>query len=298
MGEIVGAGIISHVPTIVLPEYTRHELNEGREISLVPGLQRLKTEVLDKLQPDTIVVLDSHWATTVEFVVASHQRRHGFYTSEELPRGMSSMPYDFPGDPDLAAALAAQASGRADMWISAIDNPHLPIHYPTVNLLQFLQGNERWVSIGCCQTAEPADSLLVGELLGRAIAELDRRVVILASGAFSHTFWPLRELRRHEASDPVHIFSDQARAGDAKVLFALSQGDHAAVIDDMPSFLQVKPEARFGHYLMMVGALGGRGCIAPGVAYSDYENSIGTAQMHVWFPRPATGWTAPAGVGG
>ena len=41
MGEIVGAGLVAHVPTIVLPEETRRELNEGKEISLVPGLERL-----------------------------------------------------------------------------------------------------------------------------------------------------------------------------------------------------------------------------------------------------------------
>jgi hypothetical protein len=27
------------------------------------------------------------------------------------------------------------------------------------------------------------------------------------------------------------------------------------------------------------------------VQYSDYENAIGTSQVHVWFDRPATGWT-------
>ena len=35
MGEIVGAGLLSHVPTIVLPAATRRELNGGDEISLV-----------------------------------------------------------------------------------------------------------------------------------------------------------------------------------------------------------------------------------------------------------------------
>ena len=39
---------------------------------------------------------------TIEHVVASHQRRTGHYTSEELPRGMNQVPYDFPGDPELA----------------------------------------------------------------------------------------------------------------------------------------------------------------------------------------------------
>ena len=35
MGEIVGAGLVSHVPTIMLPEATRRELNNGRDSSLV-----------------------------------------------------------------------------------------------------------------------------------------------------------------------------------------------------------------------------------------------------------------------
>jgi 3,4-dihydroxyphenylacetate 2,3-dioxygenase len=292
MGEIVGAGLVAHVPTIVLPREIRYELNAGCEISLVPGLHRLKAEKLDALKPDTIVVFDAHWFTTVEFVVSSHERRHGHYTSDELPRGMSSMPYDYAGDPLLAKALAEQAAGRDDMWITAIDNPHLPVHYPTINLLGFLQGDERWMSLSCAQTADPHDFLLVGELLRQAVEESDRRVVLLASGALSHSFWPFRELRAHESSDPSHIRSDAARAADAKVLDAFYRGDHAAVIDNMPEYLQVKPEARFGHYLMMAGAIGSRACTAVGEPFSDYENAVGTAQMHVWFDRPAGGWTA------
>jgi 3,4-dihydroxyphenylacetate 2,3-dioxygenase len=45
VGEIVGAGIVAHVPTIMLPEEVRLEINDGREITLVPGLQRLRSEV-------------------------------------------------------------------------------------------------------------------------------------------------------------------------------------------------------------------------------------------------------------
>ena len=80
---------------------------------------------------------------------------------------------------------------------------------------------------------------------------------------------------------------------DLERLAWLEAGDHAQVIDTMPEFLRYKPEAMFGHYLMMVGALGGRACTARGVRCSDYENSIGTGQVHVWFERPPGGWTAP-----
>jgi 3,4-dihydroxyphenylacetate 2,3-dioxygenase len=292
MGEIVGAGLVAHVPTIVLPEETRRELNEGKEISLVPGLERLRREVLDVLAPDTVVVFDTHWFTTVEFVVAAHDRRRGHYTSEELPRGMAAVPYDFPGDPELAKAFAAEADEVDECWVTPIDDPYLPVHYPTINLLPFLQGDERWVSVSVCQTAEPRDYLAVGACLGRAVEKLDRRVVLLASGAMSHTFWSLRELRKHEASDPVHLFTEEAAAADRRILDAWERGDHAAVVDGMPDYAAFKPEGRFGHYLMMVGAVGGRDCRAVGRPFSDYENSIGTAQIHVWFDRPDGGWTA------
>ena len=36
MGEVVGAALVAHVPTIMLPEETRLEINEGKEITLVP----------------------------------------------------------------------------------------------------------------------------------------------------------------------------------------------------------------------------------------------------------------------
>ncbi|MEJ7723192.1 MAG: hypothetical protein WKF64_02730 [Ilumatobacteraceae bacterium] len=282
MGEVVGAALVAHVPTMVLPEATRKELNQGEEISLVPGLHQMKAERLDPLAADTFVVFDAHWATTVEFVVSAHERRSGRYTSDELPRGMCQMPYDFPGDPELAMAMADEVTA-AGSWMTAIDDPYLPIHYPTVNLLPFLQGDERWVSVSIPQTGEPDDFLLAGAAIGQAIAAGDRRVVLLASGAMSHTFWKLKELRAHEASNPAHIRTAAARDADHQRLDWLRAGDHSRVIDTMPDYLRFKPEAMFGHYLMMVAAVGGRDCRAPGIPYSDYENSIGTGQIHIWF---------------
>src|SRR5919108_2196459 len=175
MGEVVGAGLVSHVPTIMLPEEVRLEINEGKEISLVPGLRRLRSEILDRLKPDTIVVMDTHWEVTFEHIITAHDRREGIFTSHELPRGMRQIPYDFPGDPELAKAVATLADGRDDTWVLASDDPYLPIFYGTVNIWTFLNGGERWVSVGINQCATTEDFLLLGELIGRAIAESDRR---------------------------------------------------------------------------------------------------------------------------
>jgi hypothetical protein len=55
--------------------------------------------------------------------------------------------------------------------------------------------------------------------------------------------------------------------------------------------MEQAPEGSFGHYLMMLGSIGGRDCIASGELFSDYENATGTGQVHVWFERPERGWT-------
>lgn len=295
MGEVVGAGLIAHVPTIVLPESVRREINGGQDSTLVAGLHQLRHEVFETLDYDTVVVLDSHWATTVEFVVTAQERREGLFTSEELPRGMSQRPYDFLGDPELARLIASRASAHST-WITAIEDDHLPIFYATTNLWEFLgQGlpDKRWISIGVCQTADMEDNLRLGRALGEAIAKSDRKVLLLASGAMSHTFWPLRQLRDHEAAGIEHIFSQEAAAADAERLEWFRHGDHARVLATMPDFYRYRPEARFGHYLMMIGALGEQDCTATGRQYGEYENSIGTGQVHVWFDRPGDGFAAP-----
>ena len=284
MGAIVGAGLISHVPPLVMPEAVRRELNNGEDTTLYQGLHELGAQRLRPLAADTVVVVDTHWFTTVEHIVTSHDRRGGLFTSEELPRGMCQMPYDMPGDRELAEAWAAQAAGRDDTWITAIDDPHLPVHYPTINLLPFLQGDEAWVSASICQTAEPHDFLLFGELLAQAVAGLDRRVVVLASGGLSHRFWPLRQFRDHEGADPaLHLRTPEAKAADERVIDCLKRGDHARVLDFLPEFSTHAPEGFFGHYLTMVGALGGAACTAPGEQFGEYESVAGTGQVHLWF---------------
>ena len=284
MGEIVGAALVSHVPPLVMPETERRAMNNGDDTTLFAGLHQLAAEKLRPSNPDTVVVIDTHWFTTIEHIVSSHQNRQGLFTSDELPRGMAQMPYNISGDPELAQAWAACADDREDTWITAIDDPHLPIHYPTVNLLGFLQAEENWVSASVCQTADTQGFLLFGEMLAAAVDTIDRRVVVMASGGLSHRFWPLREFRSHEAADPdTHIRTPQAAAADRRVIEWLKAGDHAAVLDFLPEYRSHAPEGYFGHYLTMIGALGAADCEAPGTQFGEYEAVAGTGQVHIWF---------------
>jgi len=76
---------------------------------------------------------------------------------------------------------------------------------------------------------------------------------------------------------------------DERILKLWASGDHAAVNALYPEYLQHNPEGFFGHYLMMLGAMGGPECGVPGRQMSDYENATGTGQVHFWFDV-----TAPA----
>ncbi len=291
MGEIVAAGIVAHVPTVMFDEKLRRELNDGEEITVASGLQRLKDEKLSALKADTVIVLDAHWFSTFEHIIAGHERRSGSFTSSELPRGLHGVAYDHPGDPELAHLVGEVASERDDTWVHVSNDPQLPIYYPTINLAHWMQANERWVSAAICQTGTDEDFLRFGEVIGEAIQRSDRRVVLMASGALSHKFLNLQELRQRESSAESNIHSPEAVAADHKVMHWFSSGDHAAVIDNMEWFKQFSPEARFAPYLIMAGALGGRDCVATGELFSKYEASIGTGQVHIWFDRPTQGWT-------
>ena len=50
MGEVVGAGLLAHVPTIALPEDVRRELNNGVDSTLPAGLRQLRAEVFETVE--------------------------------------------------------------------------------------------------------------------------------------------------------------------------------------------------------------------------------------------------------
>ena len=174
MGQVVGAGLLAHVPTIMLPEEIRRELNNGEDTTLVAGLRQLRRDVFETLDYDTVVVLDSHWATTVEFVVTAQQRRSGLFTSEELPRGMSPAAVRLPRRPRAGAPdrLQGRRPRHVDHRRSTTTICRSSTPPPTCGSSS-AQGlpDKRWISIGVCQTADTEDNLRLGRALGDAIAE-------------------------------------------------------------------------------------------------------------------------------
>ncbi|MGD8859380.1 MAG: hypothetical protein PVI30_05165 [Myxococcales bacterium] len=284
MGELVATAVVAHQPMIMVPKRFRVKLGEtGADTTLVDPGFRLLREAFAELRVDTFVIIDTHWFTTTEHVIAGAEHFRGLYTSEEMPRNICDLPYDYPGAPALARAWHAAGKQRGLFTIN-VTASSLPQHYATLNLVQHLRTEERVLSCGVVQTAERDDFLALGAALREAIVAVPGRVAILGSGGMSHTFWPLRKIREHFGYDPRHVISAEAFEADQQVLDDWKAGDHARVVERYPDYLRrFKPEGRFAHYLIALGAMGGVECRVRGEQLSAYENAVGTGQVHVLF---------------
>jgi 3,4-dihydroxyphenylacetate 2,3-dioxygenase len=285
MGEIVAVAVVAHQPMVMVPEAVRLELGgTGADTTLIePGYRRLR-ETFAELGVDTFVICDTHWFTTTEHVIAGAARFSGLYTSEEMPRNICDLPYDYPGAPELAKAWHQVGKERSLHTVN-VTTASLPQHYATINLVHHLRRTEKVVSCGVVQTASKDYYLAIGDALAEAVRRVDGgRVAVLGSGGMSHEFWPLERIREHFGYDPAHLISSDARKMDTHILELFEQGDHAAVLELYPRYQrEYHPEGRFAHYLMGLGAMGGASCRIPGVRLSAYENAVGTGQVHVLF---------------
>jgi 3,4-dihydroxyphenylacetate 2,3-dioxygenase len=290
MGEIVAAAVVAHQPMVMVPAKVRVQLGgTGADTTLIEPGYRLLRERFAALAVDTLVIIDTHWFTTTEHVLAGAAHFTGLYTSEEMPRNICDLPYDYPGAPELAAAFHEVGKERALHTVN-VTTASLPRHYPTINLVHHLRTREKVLSCGVVQTAALAEYLALGEALAEAVRRTPgARVAILGSGGMSHQFWPLSVIREHFAYDPQHVISPDARAIDERILAHWKDGDHAAVLELYPEYLaRFHPEGRFAHYLIALGAIGGARCRARGIQLSNYENAVGTGQVHVLFPLAIT----------
>jgi aromatic ring-opening dioxygenase catalytic subunit (LigB family) len=291
MGEIVAAALVSHVPPLVFPKEWRLMQGFGEDTDLIPGLARVRA-VLDEAQPDTLVIIDSHWLTTVEHVLAGARRHKGVLTSEELPTLIAGLEYDYPGAPELGAmceTIAAERSQERGLSgrprVVSVDDDNLPHHYSTINVVKHLRREEKILGTSVCQTARPHNFMEFGNIIHTAVSRTQGRVAIIGSGAMSHRFHPFdtiatpHSLKYHEEG----IYTAEARDFDKAVLGHWAAGDHAQVLDCYQDYMKHFPESWFGHYLVMLGALGGRDFSGKGTAMSRYENMLGTGNIHVCF---------------
>ncbi len=238
------------------------------------------------LKPDLVLVFDSHWFTTVEFVVTAADASHGLlHQRGAAPRDVERALRHARATPTSLDLVGKIADETDDCWITPIDNEHLPITYATLNFLSFLQGDEAWASI---ERLPDGREPRLRDGRSRSSPRRSPRATcassLIASGALEpHLPHTARRCARTKPRGEEHIYSARgAPLRTTRVIDALVRGDHAQVVNEMDEFMTVRPEGHFAHYQMMVArASAARLRRAPGRLYSAYENSIGTGQVHV-----------------
>jgi 3,4-dihydroxyphenylacetate 2,3-dioxygenase len=286
MGAIVAAVFTTHVPRLMIRDPEARRAYMGKNVStFYDAMAEVERDRLRGLAFDGFVLVDTHWFTTLEWVLNAHPRLHGVYTSEELPEMLHEHAYDYPGDPELAAAIAETARGAG---LRALASAHrgLPVHYPTLNVMSYFNpdASRRVLTMGVCQTTSVDNDLAFGAAVGDAIRRSDRRVVLVASGGLSHRFWDYDHIRERASASPDDVSSPENRAWDERVMAWFRAGAHAEVLAAAADYRrQCAPEGRFSHYLIVAGALGGRAWTWRGVQHGRYEAAIGTGQAVFWF---------------
>lgn len=310
MGEVAAVVFTTHVPRLMIQDPAERDAYMGKNVTtFYDAMADLERERLRGLHFDTFVVVDTHWFTTLEYVLNAHERLAGLYTSEELPQMLHEHRYAYAGDPELAMAIAAAAKD-AGMRAIASAHPGLPIHYPTLNVMAYFnpESRRRVLTMGVCQIASVENDLCFGAALGAAVRGSDRTVVLIASGGLSHRFWDYDHVLDRASASADDVSSAENRRYDERMMQWFREGAHADVIGAAADYRATSsPEGRFSHYLVVAGAMGGAAWSWRGVQYGRYEAALGTGQAIFYFDarsgegsadRTAHGPNAGAASGG
>ena len=290
MGQIVGAALLSHHPGLMQNEEIRRLAGAGEDSSLIAGYA-VARERIAALKPDAVLIFDSHWFTTGFHLVDGGAHYSGTYVSDEMPWYLYGVPYDYRGHPELAWAIDAVGQ-EMGVKSRAICNPALPRAYATVNQVTHLRlglSDIPVVSASCCQNCTWEQFLPAGEVVGEAIRRSDWRIVLVASGALSHRFNNIEWVQKHpRIYHELNVSSPENVASDKRAIDFLVRGRHDQIVENWnDDFRKRNWEAFGGHYLQMLGAMGGTDCRAKGEVISDYENARGTGNIHIWFDPQA-----------
>jgi 3,4-dihydroxyphenylacetate 2,3-dioxygenase len=195
------------------------------------------------------------------------------------------MEYDYRGNVELGAAIAAVATARG-VHTRVHHTESLTLEYGSLVPLRYQNpdGALRVVSVAAwCMKADLDESRVFGEALAAAVAASDAKVALLASGSLSHQLWPSRR-----ADEGIFKISSKFNElVDRLVLDLWARGRIAEFLEMLPDYARhCMGEGGMHDTAMLFGALGWDRYRGRGEALCDYFPSSGTGQVNVVFTPP------------
>jgi len=270
---IIAAAVVPHVPTLGLPENTPEF-----QLTLVEG-ERALGRALRELKPDLFVVNSSHWICTFGWYATCQSVHQGVCVADEAPDLIPGIAYKRKGDSEFASALVDewQAQGLPG---GRNDTPHYAWDYGSLVPLLHLDPDAevRVVQMPTVILADHAECMKAGRAVHATAKRLGRRVVFLASSAFSH------DLVRGRHFKPTA----EREALDQRFIDLLKRGAVAEAIAWFPEYSRAVVAEMNGKPLAgMLGALQAlaeEGVGLRGEQYGGYAQSSGSgnASVVVW----------------
>jgi 3,4-dihydroxyphenylacetate 2,3-dioxygenase len=241
-GRIVLGLCVPHTPRIVDAAAAAPAFQP-----MVHAMQRARDTLLAH-DPDAVILVSAHWATTFNPYVDVAEWHRGILTAMECPDLIGSIVYDFPGDPELGNLIVDRARAD-DVPAIAVDQPHHVLDYGTIVPVRYLvpDGGVPVVPISSCPLSTIAEYLRFGAAIREAVAASGRRVAIVASSAFAHNL----------VRGPETWPAPAERAIDDHLIALLTRGDFGAARELLPAFATgAKYEMGGKPVAAMLGALG------------------------------------------
>ncbi|MBK5102822.1 MAG: hypothetical protein JJE42_01120 [Burkholderiales bacterium] len=267
---IVAAAAVPHVPTLGLPENT-----PDFQLTLVEG-ERALGRALRELKPDLFVVNSSHWVCTFGWYATCQSVHQGMCVADEAPDLIPGIAYKRKGDAEFASALVDEWQARGIPG-GRNDTPHYAWDYGSLVPLLHLDPEAEIpvVQIPTVILSDLAECMLAGRAVHATAKRLGRRVVYIASSAFSHALVRGRHLKP----------TPERAALDQKFIDLLKRGAASEAIAWLPEYSRAAVAEMNGKPLAgMLGALQAleeEGARLEGEQYGGYAQSSGSGNANV-----------------
>jgi 3,4-dihydroxyphenylacetate 2,3-dioxygenase len=265
MSGVIATAVVAHVPTLGLAKNT-----PPYQQTFVSAERTLGASLRERLKPDLWVVVSAHWVTTFDWYVTVHATHEGVCVAHEAPNLIPGVQYRYRGDPEFARALL-ETFHDAEVPGATNDSPDYAWDYGTFVPMQYLDPGADVPVVGLPSVlmASHEECLRAGAAVQATAERLGRRVIFVASTAFSHVL----SRGRQNWPTPERVAADQ------KFINRLKEGDLDEAIGGFTEYSRFVGAEMGGKPLAtMLGvtrAMAGGKAIA-GRQYGEYAQSSGS----------------------
>lgn len=229
--------LVPHVPSIChedqVPDF---------QLGMVTGMKEVAKQI-EEIQPDAIVLVSCHWPSTFFHYVDCTPSHKGNLTAIEAPNLIKDVPYQYPGDEQLAQELV-KAGENAGLQVEGVNDPYFVWDYGSVVPLRYLVPNEDIpvINLSVTLAATLEETYTWGETIAKVLRESDKKIVFLSSGALSHN---LVRGRHNKPTVAEHALDKQF------IEFVMNK-DYRSAYDMLPEYARFARVESGGRHLAML----------------------------------------------